>query len=429
MPDVSDSPAQLVAAVDKAVEGKIRSAQRVAMVSVAVAAMSLAGTSISALLTYRVNVETAEINAATEQKLQEMSVRVEMSGLAIDRASTVAAEYEKLLDREGKEGVNKRLAFLNLWHLYEGMEDRKLLILMASQYAADDVFELMLVLASELSDYEDLIASLTHRRECLDEISKDGHGCYKNEFAKQLLSKLAPDKAMEILLQAMSAEPLTSPNDANLEILRLLIAQNPDKQKKLREYYETQYSGLVGLSYLLYAYGTPEPFRAVLGADLPLEKKGELVEFLSGWPLSDLEAQDRQALIAFLIPLLTAFDTEKDQLLLVPVISTVKKIRRDMTPDQITRVGERLADFVARDDLSWPIRSIAAEVLASADLQGLIVALRDVNVDDQPLMAEDFARAMTANRRHLTGLYSTETIPASDQFSDWQAWIKEISHE
>lgn len=429
MQDVTDIPKDLVDAVDKAVEGKFKTARRVAMVSVMVAMISLVGAVISGVLTYLVNIETAEINADTEEKLQEMSVRVEMSGLAIERAETVAAEYEKLLDREGKEGANKRLAFLNLWHLYEGMEDRKLLILMASQYAGDDVFELMMVLASELAEYENLIARLTHRRECLEDVSTVGHGCNVNEFAKQLLSKLAPDKAMEILLQAMSLEPLTSPDNANLETLRLLIAQNPEKLENLLEYYETQYSELVGLSYLLYEYGTPGPFREVLKSDLALEKKGEFVEFLSGWPLSGLETQDRQSLIAFLSPLLSEFDNGKGQLLLVPTISTIKKLRRDMTEDQLVKVNGRLADFVARDDLSWLIRSIAAEVLGSTDLQSLLGALRDVNVEGQPLMAEDFARAISANRHQWKETNSNETIPASDQFSDWQAWIKEIKDE
>lgn len=427
MKDATDIPEALAKALDKAVESKIESAKKAAYISIGVALVSLVGALVVGILTYLGNVETTLIQSNTEERLQNLNARLQRSGQAITRAETVAKHYERLLDRE--EGTNKRLAFLNLWLLYTEAEDRRLLILTALQYAGDDVFELMLVLASELEGHEELITDLTQRKACLEDVTGDNHDCNVNEFAKQLLSKLNPEKAVEILLEAMARETLTSPNNANLDILRLLIMRQPELQSKLSELYQTRYTQLVGLSYLLYEYGEPAPFRQVLKADLAPEKKRELVEFLSGWPLLALEQADRAALIEFLTPLLKEFDNRQDQLFLVSVITTLKKLQGTMKDNQIQVIARRLGGFVANANLNWPIRSKAAEVLAAIDVAGLLTALKNVEVTDQFLLAEDFAGALASKTSILKENYSDRPPPTSQEFVQWQFWIKEVLHE
>ena len=285
MTDAIDTPEAFAKALDEVVESKIKSAEKAARVSILVAAISLLGVVVGGALTYFSHVRTAEIQSMTSRdlvriesdtdaRLQDLNAHIQKSAQAITRAETVAEQYELLLNRE--EGTQKRLAFLNLWHLYNEPEDRRLLILTALQYAGDDVFELMLVLATELEGHKELIAELTQRKACLENAIGDHHDCNVNDFAKQLLSKLDPEKALEILLNAMAEETLTSPENANLDILRLLILRQPELQSKLLELYETRYTQLVGLSYLLYTYGEPAPFQNVLKANLSPDKKARV---------------------------------------------------------------------------------------------------------------------------------------------------------
>ena len=79
---------------------------------------------------------------------------------------------------DGRAGEDdKRLAFLNLWHLHTEDEDRRLLIIMATQYPNVEVIDTMLAMAPELKSHEELVERLTHRRECAADRGSSKNDC------------------------------------------------------------------------------------------------------------------------------------------------------------------------------------------------------------------------------------------------------------
>ena len=154
-----------------------------------------------------------------------------------------------------------------------------------------------------------------------------------------------------------------------------------------------------------------------------------MIEFLSGWPLNELKQQDRASLVEFLSPLLDEFYNPQDQFLLNSVITTIKKLRKSLSDSQAQVVTQRLSAFVTDYELSWPIRSRAAEVLAMIDIEGLLVTLRNVEVMDQFLLAEDFARTLASKTGALNENYPDTPPPTSQEFGQWQRWVKEVIHD
>ncbi|MEM9330588.1 MAG: hypothetical protein AAGA53_04635 [Pseudomonadota bacterium] len=428
MTDATDISEVIAKATDKAVDRKIQSAQRIAAISGIVAIISLLGTIATAMITYTSNVRTTLIESKTDEAIKRIDARVQRGSQAIDRAKQVADYYVELLNRDSEaEGINKRLAFLKLWHLYTEEEDRRLLLLTALQYGDRESFEIMRVLTPELKGYEDLITELTHRKECLEDVRSAAHDCNVNDFAKQLLSKLDPEKALGVLLEAMTQEPLTSPDNANLDIIRLLLVRHPHLKETLAEAHEDKYPQLVGLSFLLYQYDKKEPFRRLLRTDMKRAKRVELVEFLSGWPLNNLDTRDRESLAAFLIPLLKENENSQDQLRIISTIRTIRKFKANMTSSQQSEVGDQLAKFVARDGLKWPLRTEAAEALAIIDTSKLLATLRDLDVKNHTIMGEEFARVISEQRDELSTVYPDTTLPSSTDFTEWQNWIRNVS--
>ncbi len=431
----SINPEALAKIVDDAVNKQIRSTKRTAILSVFVASLSLAGVALTGTLTYLGNIETAEIKSNTEQEIasirriserdiEEIKANIKRGDQNIGRAQTVAQHYENLLDREGE--ANKRLAFLNLWHLYTEIEDRNLLILTALQYAGDDVLDLMLALSTELEAHQELITTLTDRKSCLDTTVTRDSDCYVNESAKQLLSKIDSEKAIEILLKSMSAEALTSPNNANLDILRIMIQKDPQLIPKVSKLYKEKYTDVVGLSYLLYEYGDKTPFRSAINSELSLKNKRNLVEFISGWPLTELEHTDKNLLFEFLMPLLTEFDRQGDHLYLAPALTTLGKISSNLERSSIEKLEPKLVQMVRRSDLSWPIRSEAGEVLANSNVFELIKALKYSNIDGDSLLGESLAGFLVSSRPRISNEYPTNEPPTVMDFDAWLLWMENL---
>ncbi len=413
----------------KEIDAKLTSARLTAFASIGVAFLSLVGAAFSGFVSYRSSSEVARIEGETSEAIEAVRAGLKRGDQAISRAKTVADQFDSLLGDGGK--VVKRVAFLNLWQLYSDENDRQVVILAALQYGDDDVFELLQLLERDLSKHKDLIRDLTQYKECREAVGDAKNDCGLTERAKHLYAQLDPHGAMDLLLEEMTGYPLASPDDPNLVSLRELVTADQSLIGKIEAAYDRNFPKLAGLSYVLYGYGSKGRFRDAIGGDATLgaQDQSNLVEFLSGWPMRDIDDRDWPSVARFLGGLLADLRTEKKWPQMKPLLRTIKKVKFEKVPDsQRTRIREDVAALVKQDDVLWPIRSEASEVLLRIDDRRLFDTLRDIEVAPGSIVAKEFGRILNERRREVAAVVKAEP-PETENFAAWQIWLKEHRNE